>query len=218
MKQRTCTIFWTEFGRVYNSLKSFCYYNFFSEKGFRFWPKRSFLCIRKTKDVTNLCITSKLLLWVSLAVKRVIRITNEDMQLLSSLAILINSLDCQAHNRKFQVGMHKFVQAFVPLMHRKDNVNHNHLCPTPIIGRRPIAEWLPTNRWFCDNQSPDWFSNFNDDSKFIRRPIDEWLAIGRRMVCNWSATDCRSKIWSVMGWSMVVDGRRLSLVGDWLSL
>ena len=61
----------------------------------------------------------------------------------------------------------------------------------------------------------DWFSNFNDDPKFTRRPIGEWLAIGWRLVCNWSATDCRSKIWSVIGcrWLSMVVGCRWSATG-----
>ena len=92
--------------------------------------------------------------------------------------------------------------------------------PTP-IGRRPIAEWLPTNRWFCDNQSPIGFQILMMIQNSVGvGPIGEWLAIGWRLICNWSAIDCRSKIWSVIGcrWSSVVIGRRLVVAIVWLWL
>ena len=122
-----------------------------------------------------------------------------NMQLLSSLAILINSLDCQAHNRSFRLVC----------------INLSSLCS-------PNAEWSATDRRMVADQSlilwqpvADWFSNFNDDPKFTRRPIGEWLAIGWRLVCNWSATDCRSKIWSVIGcrWLSMVVGCHWSATG-----
>ena len=98
-------------------------------------------------------------------------------------------------------------------MHRKDNVNHNHLCLHQLVGDRspngcrPIVDFVTTSRRLV--------SNFNDDSKFSRRPIGEWLAIGLRLVCNWSATDCRSKIWSVIGcrWLSMVVGCHWSATG-----
>ena len=96
--------------------------------------------------------------------------------------------------------MHNIKTSFVSLA-----VNRRMVADQSLILWQPVA---------------DWFSNFNDDSKFSRRPIAEWLAIGRRLVCNWSATDCRSKIWSVIGcrWLPVVFGRRLVVAIVWPSL
>ena len=96
--------------------------------------------------------------------------------------------------------MHNIKTSFVSLA-----VNRRMIADQSLILWQPVA---------------DWFLNFNDDSKFSRRPIAEWLAIGRRLVCNWSATDFRSTIWSVIGcrWSSVVIGRRLVVAIMWPSL
>ena len=69
----------------HNSLSFFCYYNFFSEKGFRFWPKKSFRALVGTIGLHSNYGTS----FMSMVIKGMVRITNEDRQLLSSLAILI---------------------------------------------------------------------------------------------------------------------------------
>ena len=70
----------------HNSLSFFCYYNFFSEKGFRFWPKKFFRALVGTIGLHSNSGTS----FMSMVVKGMVRITNEDRQLLSSLiAILI---------------------------------------------------------------------------------------------------------------------------------
>ena len=69
----------------YNSLLFFCYYNFFSDKGFRFWPKKSFRALVGTIGLHSISGTS----FMSMVIKGMISITNEDRQLLSSLAILI---------------------------------------------------------------------------------------------------------------------------------
>ena len=87
---------------------------FLFRKRVQILAQKSFLCIRKTKDVTNLCITSKLLLWAW----------------------------------------------------------------------QSIAEWLPTNCWFCDNQSPIGFQLLMmiRISVGVRSPSD-WQLVG-----DWSAT------------------------------
>ena len=135
-----------------------------------------------------------------------------NMQLLSSLAILI--IPWTARLTTEVSGWYAYIcQAFVPLMHRKDNVNHNHLCLHKLVGDRspngcrPIVDFVTTSRRLV--------SNFNDDTKFSRRQIGEWLAIGLRLVCNWSATDCRSKIWLVIGcrWLSMVVGCHWSATG-----
>ena len=69
----------------HNSLSFLCYYNFFSEKGFRFWPKKSFRALVGTIGLHSNSGTS----FMSMVIKGKVRITNEDRQLLSSLAILI---------------------------------------------------------------------------------------------------------------------------------
>ena len=69
----------------HNSLSLFCYYNFYSEKGFRFWPKKSFCALVGTIGLHSNSGTS----FMSMVIKGMIRITNEDRQLLSSLAIII---------------------------------------------------------------------------------------------------------------------------------
>ena len=72
----------------HNSLSFFCYYNFFSEKGFRFWPKKYFRAIVGTIGLhTNPGIS-----FMSLAVKGMIRIANEESNCLSSFVILIMPL------------------------------------------------------------------------------------------------------------------------------
>ena len=69
----------------HNSILFFCYYSFFSEKGFRFWPKKSFRALVGTIGLHFNSGTS----FMSMVIKGMVRITNEDRQLLSSLAILI---------------------------------------------------------------------------------------------------------------------------------
>ena len=91
----------------HNSLSFFCYYNFFSEKGFRFWPQKSFRALVGTIGLHSNSGTS----FMSMVIKGMIRITNEDRQLLSSLMSNSNhSFDCQAHKRNPRVGM----QAYCP--------------------------------------------------------------------------------------------------------
>ena len=64
----------------------FCYYNFFSEKGFRFWSKKNpSRALVGTIGLHSNSGTS----FMSMVIKGMVRITNEDRQLLSSLAILI---------------------------------------------------------------------------------------------------------------------------------
>ena len=68
----------------HNSLSFFCYYNFCSEKGFRFWPKKSFRALVGTTGLHSnpgICFMSQ-------AVKGMIRIANEESNCLSSFVIL----------------------------------------------------------------------------------------------------------------------------------
>ena len=68
----------------HNSLWFFCYYNFFSEKGLRFWPKKSFRAVVGTIGLhSNPGIS-----FMSLAVNGMIRIANEESNCLSSFVIL----------------------------------------------------------------------------------------------------------------------------------
>ena len=69
----------------HNSLSFFSYYNIVSEKGFRFWPKKSFRALVGTIGLHSNSGTSLM----SMVIKGMVRITNEDRQLLSSLVILI---------------------------------------------------------------------------------------------------------------------------------
>ena len=68
----------------HNSPSFFCYYNFFSEKGFRFWPKKSFRALVGTIGLHSNPGNS----FMSLAVKRMIRIAHEESNCLSSFVIL----------------------------------------------------------------------------------------------------------------------------------
>ena len=76
-------IWWTWFGGI--TLFHSSVITIFSEKGFRFWPKKSFRALVGTIGLHSNSGTSLM----SMVIKGMIRITNEDRQLLSSLAILI---------------------------------------------------------------------------------------------------------------------------------
>ena len=67
-----------------NSLSFFCYYNFISEKGFRFWPKKSFCAIVGTIGLH----TNPVMSFMSLAVKRMISIANQERHCLYPFVIL----------------------------------------------------------------------------------------------------------------------------------
>ena len=73
----------------HNSLSFFCYYNFFLEKGFRLWPKKnpSMQLVGTIGLHSNPGIS-----FMSLAVKGMIRIANEESNCLSSFVILIMPL------------------------------------------------------------------------------------------------------------------------------
>ena len=68
----------------HNSLSFFCYYNFFSEKWFRFWPKKSFRVLVGTIGLH----LNPGIYFMSLAVKGMIRMANEESNCLSSFVIL----------------------------------------------------------------------------------------------------------------------------------
>ena len=78
-----------------------------SEKGFRFWPQKSFRALVGTIGLHSNSGTS----FMSMVIKGMIRITNEDRHLLSSILIINSnhSFDCQAHKRNPRVGMQAYI-------------------------------------------------------------------------------------------------------------
>ena len=100
-----------------NSLSFFCSYNFFSEKGFRFWPKKSFRALVGTIGLHSNSGTS----FMSMVINGMIRITNEDRQLLSSLAFL--NIPLTARLIKEIPGL--VCKPIVPTIARKDFLDQN---------------------------------------------------------------------------------------------